>query len=350
MPQPPAPFTVSLAVSRQQTPELIASPDLAARLDQLGLAFLVFGLERFSGDGSPGGRPPGPGPDPATVISYAAPRFARTGLVSAYAPHRDHPYNIARRVASADHIAAGRAGAILGFRDQALTGGDAWGGDGLQEPLPLTAASVADAAAAIQELWQSFPAKSIIADRGTGQFIDATRIRRIDHQGSYRIDGALSVPTTPQGTPVLLGYVSSGDELELLRGHLDLAVLSAGADPAVLRTGPGEPGVIREVTVDLKGDPAGGGTGELPARLAQAREAGAAGVLITPGGNATIGQLADILRSQAGRLGLVTGHAGLAGPRGQTLREILGLPQRRYLLGDARQAFPAVDAAPAAAR
>jgi alkanesulfonate monooxygenase SsuD/methylene tetrahydromethanopterin reductase-like flavin-dependent oxidoreductase (luciferase family) len=325
MSNPPVPFTVSLAVPRGEVLGLVSSPDLSARLDQLGLAFLAFGLERFSDR-----ELAGPGLDPTTVVTFLARRFARTGVVSAYAPHRDHPYNIARRAASSDHIVKGRSGIILGFRDHALTAGDAWGGDGLQPPIPLTRESVADAAAAIQKLWQSFPVESIVADRGTRQFVDASQIRRIDHEGAYRIAGPLSVPTTPQGTPVLLGYVSSHEDLELLRDSLDVAVLSAGAAEAPL----GESGGVRAIR-EAAFDPRDGGVDDLSSRLAQARESGAAGVLVTLTGNTTLGEFAEILESHSGRLGLSTGREG------QTLRSILGLPRGGFLLNGARGTFPA---------
>jgi hypothetical protein len=110
--------------------------------------------------------------------------------------------------------------------------------------------------------------------------------------------------------------------------HFGYNVLGDGMHPAAWPA-------IREIAFAPEGDLPGGGIGELTARIGQARESGAAGVLITPRDAVPLARLADVLESHAGQLGLS------AGPDGPTLRSLLRLPRRSYLLGEAREAFPA---------
>jgi hypothetical protein len=167
--------------------------------------------------------------------------------------HRDHPYNLARRIASADHLSDGRSGLVLGLSDGYAPAGpdghEVWGGAGLTTGAPIAVATTRDAAAAIGELWQSWPYESIIADRRTRIYARGEQIVHIGHRGVFDIDGPLTVPTTPQGSLVLAWYARTAEEAEAAQGVADVLIRPAGHETALVRPprGPGEARLFLEV-------------------------------------------------------------------------------------------------------
>ena len=147
----------------------------------------------------------GPGLDPSIAAITLAAHTRSVGLVIAAATHRDHPYNLARRVAGVDHATRGRAGLAVAERDPTATAGNPWARE--------DAAGAADAVTAIRELWRSFPADTIVADRDSGVFAESERIVAIDHRGAYDIAGPFQVPTSPQVWPPVFVSVLAAREL-----------------------------------------------------------------------------------------------------------------------------------------
>lgn len=217
--------------------QLIADPDALGRLDRLGAAFLALGTDRVAGE-------PGRTTLDPSIAAAALAAGMTTPLLLAAAPQRDHPYNLARRVASIDHLSAGRAGVLLAERDTSAPldapGREAWGGARLSGGAPLRPETTRDVALVLRALWQSFPIDAIVADRETRVYADADRIVHIDHHGVFDVAGPLTIPTTPQGSPVLGWYVRSAAEAAAAEGVAELVVgtadlVSADAGPAVYR-------------------------------------------------------------------------------------------------------------------
>ncbi|UGT62824.1 hypothetical protein [Nocardia asteroides] len=75
---------------------------LPERLDAAGVGYVLLGADRATGTG--------PALGPVLTGTVFVRRATGLGLVAAASPQRDHPYNLARRIASLDHIARGRAG------------------------------------------------------------------------------------------------------------------------------------------------------------------------------------------------------------------------------------------------
>jgi hypothetical protein len=360
---------VGIALSGDHLVALLADRALTARLNASGLPFAVAGIDRIdpaiprSPDGVPG----------QTVESTvaAATLAARTpGLcwLAAAAVHRDHPYNLARRIASADHLSGGRSGLVLGLRDRFAPAGrdgrEVWGGASLTAGVPAGPATTRDAAAAIRALWRSWPAESIVADREARIYARADQIRHIDHRGVFDIDGPLTVPATPQGSPVLAWRAGSTGEAAAARGVADILIWPAG-EPVTVR---GDDGLLEEPLADeperLKAvagaagavagaaglDDTGAGSGgprlfleipaggtDLGARLAAyLAQDPVAGVILRPwrSEEALREFLVRVLPELTGSGTIRTGWQG-------TLRERLSLPAPEPLPSTARPAFPA---------
>ena len=365
---------VGIALSGEHLTALLADRALTAALDASGLPFAVAGIDRIDPAiprPAAGATSPGQGSTVESTVAAAtlAARTPRLGWLAAAAVHRDHPYNLARRIASADHLSGGRFGLVLGLRDRFAPAGpdgrEVWGGAGLTPGVPAGPATTRDAAAAIRALWQSWPAESIVADRETRVYARADQVKHVDHRGVFDIDGPLTVPATPQGSPVLAWRADSTGEAAAARGVADILIWPGGdlatvrgeyppseeftaAEPDRLQTvvaaagaGTGGPRLFLEIPAA----PAGKNGGDLGARLAAyLADERVAGVILRPWrGEAALREfLARVLPELAGSGTLRTGWSG-------TLRKRLSLPAPEPLPATARPAFPAPVPVPAAA-
>ncbi|MBB2741778.1 UNVERIFIED_ORG: alkanesulfonate monooxygenase SsuD/methylene tetrahydromethanopterin reductase-like flavin-dependent oxidoreductase (luciferase family) [Microbispora rosea subsp. rosea] len=325
---------------------LIADPGPASRLDGTGAAFVVAGIDRIDGSA-----PAGVTVEPTVAAAFLATHAPGTAFLAAAAPHRDHPYNLARRVASLDHLSGGRSGLILGVRDGYAPGDTAWGGAGLTDGAPLGVGTTRDVAVAVQKLWQSWPQESIVADRESRIFARAEQIAHVDHRGVFDIAGPLTVPSTAQGSPVLAWYADSVPAVAAAGEVADLVVL-ASDDPDLIGQAVGaldaapssrfaedgrRPLLFVQVTV-----PGGHDAAALVAAVesAAARE-GVDGILLRPGAGADVAEIVDGLVPRLADLGVVRAADG------PTLRDRLALPKPARLLAGARPVFPAPEPQPA---
>lgn len=182
------------------------------------------------------------------------------------------------------------------------------------------------AARAIAKLWRSWPSDAIAADRASRVYAAANRIVRIDHRGVFDIDGPLTLPTTPQGVPVLAWWAATPDELSAgdQAGVVELVVtpenqVAASATPLWVEVET-VPDVARSIS-----------------RIEAAADAGeVAGVV--PRSQPEAMSLADTLRTLIPALQ----DADLVdASHGHTLRDRLSLPDAELDVADAGPAFPA---------
>ncbi|KAA0115957.1 LLM class flavin-dependent oxidoreductase [Mycolicibacterium sp. P9-22] len=164
---------------------------LARRLESAGVGYWVIGAER--GESTHAGTVT---LDPSLIATIAARHSTRLGLVVSAAGHRDHPYNLARRLISVDHAAQGRVGWLALDFDHSIAlnaASDTWTG------AHLDATHTDDAVAAVRTLWRTWPLGSVLGDTAAGVFADVTQIRRADVRAGYAITGPLNVPGSVQG-------------------------------------------------------------------------------------------------------------------------------------------------------
>ncbi|MFT4043510.1 MAG: LLM class flavin-dependent oxidoreductase [Gordonia sp. (in: high G+C Gram-positive bacteria)] len=213
---------VLIALSRSTTADLVASSraeltSLGRQLDHRAHAVII-GSDLVGSISAPNHTPAATGIDPTIAAITLAQYIYRAGLIVAAAPQRDHPYNLARRLASLDHATRGRIGLAIATTDPAAPDGSPW-----TTASPDIAA--ADAVVAIRDLWRSFPVDAIVADHQTGVFSHSERIVAIDHRGAFDITGPLQVPTSPQLLPPVLAWRASASA-----ATTDTTVLTEVAD------------------------------------------------------------------------------------------------------------------------
>ncbi|CAL9549045.1 LLM class flavin-dependent oxidoreductase [Streptomyces sp. enrichment culture] len=148
--------------------------------------------------------------EPLTLLTALATATEHIGLIATASTSYNSPYNLARKFASLDIISGGRAG----WNIVTTAGTQAARNFGL-EAEPAHAERYARAAEFLDVarlLWDSWEDDTVVADKAAGVWGDDARIHPPRHRGTYfRVEGALNVPRTPQGYPLLVQAGSSED-------------------------------------------------------------------------------------------------------------------------------------------
>jgi FMN-dependent oxidoreductase (nitrilotriacetate monooxygenase family) len=156
------------------------------------------------------GRRPAGVIEPLTLLTVLAGVTEHIGLIATTSTSYNSPYNLARRLASLDHVSGGRAGWNV-VTSATL---DAARNFGLDE-LPTHAERYARAAEFIDvtfKLWDSWEDDVLVADKEVGVWGDSTKIHPAAHRGRYfSVQGALNCPRPVQGYPLLVQAGSSED-------------------------------------------------------------------------------------------------------------------------------------------
>jgi FMN-dependent oxidoreductase (nitrilotriacetate monooxygenase family) len=166
-------------------------------------------------------------PESLTVLSALAAVTERLGLAATVNATFNEPYELARRLASLDHLSGGRAAWNV------VTSSDAFTGENFRRGGYLDRADryarAAEFVATARELWDSWTLDGLprpFAHRG----------------GHFDIAGEFTVPRSPQGHPVVIQAGDSGEGREFA---------ASAADVIFTRHGTLEAG--REFYADVKG-------------------------------------------------------------------------------------------------
>lgn len=180
-----------------------------ARIAERGTFDSLFLADSPQLNGDVGRRPLGV-LEPLTLLTALVAVTERIGLIATASTSYNSPYNLARRFASLDHVSRGRAG----WNIVTTATLDAARNFGLDE-LPDHAARYARAQEFVevaQKLWDSWEDDAIVADKGAGVWGDRAKIHPPSHRGDFfSVDGALNIPRSPQGYPLLVQAGSSED-------------------------------------------------------------------------------------------------------------------------------------------
>jgi FMN-dependent oxidoreductase (nitrilotriacetate monooxygenase family) len=138
--------------------------------------------------------------EPTTLISVLSAATKHLGLGATISTSYSEPYNVARIFASIDHISGGRAAwnvvtstapaAALNFsREQHME----------HEHRYEVANEFVDV---VKGLWDCWEDGAIVADKASGRFIDASKVRPLDHKGRFfQVKGPINMARSPQGHP-----------------------------------------------------------------------------------------------------------------------------------------------------
>lgn len=165
--------------------------------------------------------------DPLVLLSTLAGQTRHVGLVATVSTAFEEPYNVARRIASLDHLSGGRAAwNVVTTADPEASAN--FGGRP-QPPREQRYAQAQEFVDVVKALWDSWDDDALVGDQQSGRFSRPGAIRPIGFRGRhFNVAGALNVPRSPQGRPVVFQAGGSSGGLDLAARHAD-AVFSAQA-------------------------------------------------------------------------------------------------------------------------
>lgn len=140
--------------------------------------------------------------DPGVLLSALAAATRDIGLVGSFSTTFEDPYQLARRLASLDHVSGGRAGWNVVTSFQALAAAASSG-----ERLPAHAdryARAREVLAATSDLWDAWAPDAVVRDRRSGRYVEPSRVRRVEHvTGAHDVRAVLPSSRSPQGRPTI---------------------------------------------------------------------------------------------------------------------------------------------------
>jgi FMN-dependent oxidoreductase (nitrilotriacetate monooxygenase family) len=148
------------------------------------------------------------GLEPTVLLAAIAAVTDRIGLIATASTTYNEPYNLARRFASVDQISGGRAGwNVVTTAGDAAAKNFSLAGQPAHSQRYERAAEFLDVA---KKLWNSWEDDAIVADKAAGVWADSSRVHQANHEGThFQVEGALDVPRSAQGHPVIVQAGSS---------------------------------------------------------------------------------------------------------------------------------------------
>ena len=146
--------------------------------------------------------------DPMTLLAALSSVTDKLGLTGTVSTTYNEPFNVARRLASLDHISKGRVAWNI-VTSQLDIEANNYGHDqhpehGLRYKMAEEFVEVAT------QLWDSWTDDAIVIDKENGIYAQADKIKEINYKGQWHSSrGPLNVPRPPQGYPVLVVAGSS---------------------------------------------------------------------------------------------------------------------------------------------
>jgi FMN-dependent oxidoreductase (nitrilotriacetate monooxygenase family) len=141
--------------------------------------------------------------DPATIIAHLCATTQNIGFVCTASTSYSQPYDLARRLASLDHVSGGR----IGWNMVASTMENEAHNFGRAAHYGHTERydRAEDFVQIAKRLWDSWEDGAVLADKASGRYIDPAKLHAQSYHGPhFTVAGPLNVPRGPQGHPVLV--------------------------------------------------------------------------------------------------------------------------------------------------
>ena len=140
--------------------------------------------------------------EPLTMLAALAMTTQHIGLGATASTTYADPFTVARAFASLDHISNGRAAWNAVTTANTVSAANF----GRQHPDHGARYAVAEEFIdVVRGLWDCWDDDAIIADRATGRYIDAGKVRALAHDGThFSVQGPLNIGRSPQGQPIVL--------------------------------------------------------------------------------------------------------------------------------------------------
>ncbi len=147
----------------------------------------------------------------------------------------EHPYALARRFSTLDHLTQGRVGwnLVTSYSDSAARNL----GTGTQVPHDERYDMAAEYLEVCYKLWEgSWEDDAVVRDRQAGVYVDPTRVHGINHDGKYfTVSGFHLCEPSPQRTPVIFQAGGSSKGLKLAASSAEAVFVNAVSTTALKR-------------------------------------------------------------------------------------------------------------------
>jgi FMN-dependent oxidoreductase (nitrilotriacetate monooxygenase family) len=168
--------------------------------------------------------------EPLTMLAALAMTTTHVGLGATSSTTYGDPFSVARAFASLDRISGGRAAWNAVTTANAVSAANF----GRAHPDHSERYAIAEEfIGVVRGLWDCWDDDALVANRATGQYIDASKVRSLDHSGRYfAVKGPLNIDRSPQGQPVILqaGGSAAGQRLAAQTADVVFSVTQDLAD------------------------------------------------------------------------------------------------------------------------
>lgn len=168
-----------------------------------------------------------PANDPAYLIPAMAAATQHLGFGVTSTTSYDHPYALARKFATLDHLTDGRIGwnVVTSYADSAARNL----GSGTQKAHEDRYARAGEFIDVVLKLLEgSWEEDAAVVDRTSGTYIDPARVHAIEHQGEhFSVPGIFLCEPSPQRTPVIFQAGGSSKGVALAAATAEAVFMNA---------------------------------------------------------------------------------------------------------------------------
>lgn len=148
--------------------------------------------------------------EPLTVLSALAATTENIGLVATVTVSYTEPFQVARQIASLDHISGGRAG--WNVVTSWLSGTADNFSKGEHPPHPVRYRIAKEHVSVVKGLWDSWEDDAFVRNKKTGEFFTPGKLHALNHKGEFfSVKGPLNIARSKQGHPLIFQAGTSED-------------------------------------------------------------------------------------------------------------------------------------------
>ena len=159
--------------------------------------------------------------EPTTLITILSACTTHIGLGATVSTSFSEPFNVARIFSSIDHISAGRAAWNVVTSSNAKAALNFNLDEQIEHELRYERAN--EFVDVVCGLWDCWQPDAVVADKATGQYVDAAKVQPLNHKGRFfQVRGPINMARCPQGHPVIIQAGGSPSGLELAARTADV--------------------------------------------------------------------------------------------------------------------------------
>jgi FMN-dependent oxidoreductase (nitrilotriacetate monooxygenase family) len=160
-------------------------------------------------------------PNTLAILAAVAAVTEHIGLVGTLSATFNEPYELARQLATADHLSGGRIGWNIVTTSDAFHGANFRRGAFLdRDQRYVRAAEFLEVA---DRFWSSWAPDAVVADKASGRFLADGGVGEVEHHGLHLdVTGRATLPGGPQGRPLIVQAGDSAAGRDFAAEHADV--------------------------------------------------------------------------------------------------------------------------------